>query len=139
MRSSSPTTMPSIERVVDRVLLHLHLGRDRALGRLAVDVVHRVVVEQLDDAAEVGFVADGELQRRDAGAELVLELVERARERRPLAVELVDEDRARAARARSAMRHTISVCTSTPSTADTTNTARSAARNAAATSLTKSA
>ena len=37
------------------------------------------------------------------------------------------------------MRHTISVCTSTPSTADTRNTARSAARSAAATSLTKSA
>ena len=57
--------------------------------------MHRVVVEQVDDAVEVGLVADGELQRRDAGAELVLELVERARERRALAVELVDEDRAR--------------------------------------------
>ena len=37
------------------------------------------------------------------------------------------------------MRHAISVCTSTPSTAETTNTARSATRIAAATSVTKSA
>ncbi len=79
------------ERVVDGVLLHLHLGRDRSLGGGAVDVVHRVVVEQLDHPVEVGLLADGELQRRDAGAELVLELVEGARERRPLAVELVHE------------------------------------------------
>ena len=46
---------------------------------------------------------------------------------------------ARGSPSSSAMRHTISVCTSTPSIADTTNTARSAARSAAATSLTKSA
>ena len=39
--------------------------------------------------------ADRELQRRDARAEPLLQLVERARERRALAVELVDEDRAR--------------------------------------------
>ena len=51
--------------------------------------------EQLDDARERRLFADRELQRRDAGAELLLELVERALERRALAVELVDEDRAR--------------------------------------------
>ncbi len=66
------------ERVVDGVLLHLHLGRDRTLGGSAVDVVDGVVVEQLDHPVEVGFLTDGELQRRDAGAELVLELVEGA-------------------------------------------------------------
>ncbi len=46
---------------------------------------------------------------------------------------------ARGSLACAAIRHAISVCTSTPSTADTTNTARSAARKAAATSPTKSA
>ena len=79
------------ERVVDGVLLHLHLGWDRTLGGLSVDVVHRVVVEQFDHAVEVGLLADGELERRDAGAELVLQLVERARERRPFPIQLVDE------------------------------------------------
>ena len=43
----------------------------------------------------VGLLADRELERRDAGAELLLQLVERAVERRALAVELVDEDHAR--------------------------------------------
>ena len=86
---------PLDERVVDRVLLHLHLGWDGALGRGAVDVVHCVVVEELDDAVEVGFVADRQLERCHAGAELLLELVEGAGERRALAVELVDEDGAR--------------------------------------------
>ena len=44
---------------------------------------------------ERGLLADRELQRRDARAEQLLQLVERALERRALAVELVDEDRAR--------------------------------------------
>ena len=83
------------------------------------------------DAAERGLLADRELQRRDAGAEPVLQLVERALERRALAVELVDEDRRAGGRARSASCHATSVCTSTPSTAETTNTARSATCNAA--------
>ena len=43
----------------------------------------------------VGLLADRQLERRDARAEPRLELVERARERRALAVELVDEDHAR--------------------------------------------
>ena len=58
-------------------------------------VQHRGVVEQLDHAPEVGLLADRELERRDPGAERGLELVERAIERRPLTVELVDEDRPR--------------------------------------------
>ena len=62
---------------------------------VAVGVGDRGVVQQLDDARQRGLFADRELQRRDAGAELLLELVERALERRALAVELVDEDRAR--------------------------------------------
>ena len=85
------------ERVVDRVLLAFHLGGDRAVrsGRRPAGVGDRVVVEQLDDRRERGFLADREVQRRDARAEAFLELVERARERRALAVELVDEDRPR--------------------------------------------
>ena len=54
----------------------------------------RGVVEQVDHPAEVGLVADRELERRDAGAEALLQLVEGPVERRPLAVELVHEDRA---------------------------------------------
>ena len=97
MRSSSATTMPFDERVVDRVLLGLHVGGHRslrALGRGTV-VHHRGVGQQIDDAAEVSLLSDRELERSDAGAEAVLELVERALERRALPVELVDEDHAR--------------------------------------------
>ena len=87
------------ERVVDRVLLRLHLGRDRALGAVP-DVpsvyVTAVVVQQVDDARGTSASSPiGSCKRRDAGAELVLQLVERALERRAFAVELVDEDRAR--------------------------------------------
>ena len=97
MRSSSATTMPSTSASCTRVLLRLHLGGHRTARSLAarVGVEHRAVVEELDHALEVGFLADGQLQRRDARAELVLQLVERARERRTLAVELVHEDRSR--------------------------------------------
>ena len=87
------------ERVVHRVLLGLHLVGHRAFGALrrAAGVRDRDVVQQVDDTRERRLLADRELQRRDAGAELRLQLVERARERRALAVELVDEDRAREA------------------------------------------
>ena len=80
------------ERVVDRVLLHLHLGRDRPGGGRAVHVVHRGVVEELHHAVELGLVADRQLERRDPCAKFRLQLIERAIERRPLAVELVHED-----------------------------------------------
>ena len=55
------------ERVVHRVLRVLELGRDRPGGAGAVRVVvDGGVVEELDDAAEVGFLADRQLQRRHA-------------------------------------------------------------------------
>ena len=68
------------ERVVHGVLLGLHLRRDVAGRSLAarVRVEHGGVVEELDDAAELDLLADRQLQRRDTGTELVLELVERA-------------------------------------------------------------
>ena len=85
------------ERVVHRVLLGRHVvghrpGRTDCARAVVGD---GLVGEQVDDAAEGGFLADRELERRDAGAELVLQLIERALERRALAVELVHEDRAR--------------------------------------------
>ncbi len=85
------------QRVVHRVLLGFHLGRNLALVPLgrAVAVGDRVVVQELDDAAERRLGADREVQRRDTGAEPLLQLVEGALERRSLAVELVDEDRPR--------------------------------------------
>ncbi len=88
------------ERVVHRVLLGLHLVGHRALGalrRCRPCSVTATSFKQVDDAAKLGLFADRQLQRRDAGAELRLQLVERARERRALAVELVHEDRARQA------------------------------------------
>ena len=60
-----------------------------------VGVQHRGVFEEVDDPAELGFFADRELERRDAGPELLVELIERARERRALTVELVHEERPR--------------------------------------------
>ena len=71
------------ERVVHRVLLGLHLVGHRAFGTLrrAGRVVDRDVVQQVDDAREARFLADRQLQRRHAGPELRLQLVERARER----------------------------------------------------------
>ena len=85
------------ERVVHRVLLVLHLGRDGSddAGRARAVVADRVVGEELDDSGQRGLLTDRELQRRDARAEALLQLIERARERRALAIELVDEDRAR--------------------------------------------
>ncbi len=87
------------ERVVHRVLFGLHLVGHRTFGsvRRAGRVVHRDIVQKIDDAGESRLLADRQLQRRNAGAELRLELVERARERRPFAIELVDEDRTRQA------------------------------------------
>ena len=55
-------------------------------------VVGGGVVEQVDDAVEVGLVADGELDRRHAGPEGLADLGQRAVEVGPLAVELVDHD-----------------------------------------------
>ena len=96
MRSSSATTMPSMSASCTECSSASMLRRHRALGafgRRAV-VHHRGVGQQVDDAAELGLLADRELERRDARAEAVLQLVERAFERRALAVELVDEDHA---------------------------------------------
>ena len=84
------------ERVVHRVLLVGHGRRHFAHAARAGGAVvrDRFVREEVDHSLEVGFLADRQLERRDAGAELGLEVVERARERRPFAVELVHEDRA---------------------------------------------
>ena len=85
---------PFDERVVHRVLDVRELVGHRTLrpfGRRPV-VDHRGVGQQVDDAAEVALLADRELEWRDSRPEAVLELFERAVERRALAVELVDED-----------------------------------------------
>ncbi len=81
--------------VVHLVLQRLHVVRDRlGVGDAAlVDV--RGVGEEVGDATEVRLRADRQLQRCHAGSEPVAELVERALEAGPLAVELVDEDHPR--------------------------------------------
>ena len=53
--------------------------------------------EQVGDALEVVLLAERELERRDLRPERLHELLERPLERRALAVELVDQDRARQA------------------------------------------
>ena len=85
------------ERVVHGVLLGGHVGGDGTLvaARRAVGVGLGRVGEQVDDATELGLRADGQLERRDAGAEAVLQLFERLLERRALTIELVDEHDAR--------------------------------------------
>ena len=132
------------ERVVDRVLLGLHARRGSG-PCVPVPSCRRSSDRRCRRAGRstprnVGLLADRELaaarRRRRTSS---LSCVERARERRPLAVELVDEDRAREAELARPCATPTSVCTSTPSTAETTKIARSAARSAAATSPTKSA
>ena len=82
------------ERVVDLVLLRGHVLWDGA----ACSCARRAVVgdgfvgDEVDHAAERRLFSDRELERRNAGAEPLLELVEGAGERGPLAVELVHED-----------------------------------------------
>ena len=94
MRSSSATTIPSMSASCTECSTSASSSGHRALrtlGRRPV-VDHRGVGQQVDDAAEVALLADRELERRDTRTEAVLQLLERAVERRPLAVELVDED-----------------------------------------------
>ncbi len=77
---------------MDAVLPLLHLLGDLALLAVA-GVVHKGGVgEQVGDAVERRLLADGQLERRDAGAEAVAQLFERAVEGGALLVELVDED-----------------------------------------------
>ena len=78
--------------VVHLVLELLHVVGDRLGVRDAALVEVGGVGEEVGDAAEVGLGADRQLERRDAGAEPVAQLVEGALEAGPLAVELVDED-----------------------------------------------
>ena len=96
-----------------------------------VDV--RGIGEQVGDAPEPGLLPDGQLQRRDAGAQPVAQLGQRGvvvgRSRSSLLTNTMRGTPSPAAR-----RHAASVWTSTPSTALTTNTARSAMRSAADTS-----
>ena len=78
-----------------RVLLGFHrVGHGTfAAARRTSRVGDCDVVQQLDDARQVGLFTDRQLQGGHAGAELGLEVVDRALVRRPLAVELVHEDR----------------------------------------------
>ena len=90
---------------LDEVVVHLvlELGElvgDLAVRRLAAVVEVRGVGQEVGDAAERGLLADRQLERRDAGAEPVADLVERALEVGALTVELVDEHHARDAELR---------------------------------------
>ena len=70
---------------VDRLVLA------RAVGRV-LPGLHR---HEVDDAGEVFLLADRQLDGDDVLAELLLQRVERARERGALAVHLVDDDEPR--------------------------------------------
>ena len=96
MRSSSPMTMPSMsESWIACSSISISAGIAPSVPvALPSRVGDRRVVQQLDDSRELRLFADGELQRRDARAEQLLQLVERALERRTFAIELVDEERA---------------------------------------------
>ena len=74
---------------VGDVVGDLGLGVGAVLG-----VDEGLVGEQVGDAVKSASSAEGQLERRDAGAEAVAQLVERALEVGPLAVELVDEHHA---------------------------------------------
>ena len=82
------------EVVVDLVLERLHVVGDGLGVGHAADVDVGRVGEQVGDAPELGLGADRQLERRDAGAEPVPQLVEGPLEAGPLPVELVDEDHA---------------------------------------------
>ena len=82
------------EVVVDLVLEVGELVGHLAVRRRAAVVEERRVGQEVGDAAERGLLADRQLERRDAGAEPVAELVERALEVGALPVELVDEHHA---------------------------------------------
>ena len=85
----------ALDQVVAHLVLALgHVVGDLALGGLAPLVEHGAVGEQVGDAPEARLLADGQLEGRHAGPELVAELVEGAVEAGPLPVELVDEEHA---------------------------------------------
>ena len=72
MRSSSATTMPSTSASwteCSSVSISAGIGPSVPLPCRRRRCT-ACVVEQVDDAAELGLLADGELERRDAGAEL---------------------------------------------------------------------
>src|SRR5205814_417228 len=79
---------------VDLVLEVRHVVGDLALAGLAAAslVQEGGVAQQVGHSVEVGLLADRELERRHADAELVAEVVEGALERSPLPVELVRVD-----------------------------------------------
>ena len=80
------------EVVVHFVLERREVVRDLALGVRAALVEEAFVGQQVGDAAERGFLADRELERGDARAELATQLLEGALEAGPLTIELVHED-----------------------------------------------
>ena len=104
MRSSSPTTIPSTScscTVCSSSTRSSGIGPSWPAGGTVPStalpgrgqvVVRGRVVEQVDDAVEVGFVPDGELHRRHSGTERGPDLRQRAVEVGTLAVELVDDD-----------------------------------------------
>ena len=127
------------ELVVQAVFLVGDVGRER-LGVVAAVglVLEPLVGEHVGDAVEVLLLAERQLEGHEAGAEPRLQLVEDAVEVGPLLVLLVDEHHPWHAGG-DALRQAGSVPTSTPSTALTTTTARSATDRAASTSPAKSA
>ncbi len=73
------------------------VGPLRLLGLRSARVQVGLLVQEVGDPTELGLRADREFERRDLIAEARDELGERALEVRPLAVELVHEDRPRQA------------------------------------------
>ena len=66
---------------------------DRVFGPFPIGVGEGAVGEEIHDPRQLVLFADRQMERRHRGAERLDELVERALERGPLTVELVDEER----------------------------------------------
>ncbi len=89
-----------LDHVLDEVLVFHAFGFDELVGHLdrlgVAGVVHeRVVCQQVGDAVEARLRADWQLGRIGVRTEHLADLGERPVERRPLAVEFVDEHQAR--------------------------------------------
>ena len=125
---------------LDELLVHRVLGVDQVVGDRAHERSacaarrRRWPCRSSRSAipAEAGLLADRQLERGDPGPERARSVGQGAVEVGPLAVELVDERPPGAVPARPRARQAASVWASTPSTALTTTTARSATEQAAA-------
>ena len=92
MRSSSPSATALDERLVLGLRPLGELRRDRAVDALAALVDVRLHAHEVDRAVERLLLADRDLERHDAAAELLVQRLDRAVEGGALAVHPVDDE-----------------------------------------------